>query len=130
MVVCPVRHGERNGLGTVVAQGRRNPGLVVHLDEELPPVPLDEVGFGRTGNDFDSGFRIDVDADQTVRIERSLNHPDRFRAILFFFGFTNLLFGLVRERRTQIVKGPAQPIDLNKEGLRILAGDYGQFGGG
>ena len=129
VVIRPVRRHKRHRLRTVVAKWRRNPRLIVHLDKKLPPVSLYEFGLDGSRNHLDPRFGIDVDADKAVRIERSLNHTNGLRLILFFPSFAQLLLRFIRKRRAQVVQRSAQTIDLNENGLRILARDKGQFGG-
>ena len=108
-------------------QGRRSAGLVVNLDQELPPAALDEFRFGGAGGDFHAHLRTDFDGEEAIRIEDFLHRPDRgARIARLHDGDETLLIGGT-ERSAEVVGRLEQAPYLREQGLGFDFGDERQI---
>ena len=104
------------GVRAGATEFRGNARLVVNFDEESAPPLLHQDWFGRSGGNFDAGFRIDLDADEAIGIKNLLG---LLRSIFPAFrekGFQRLLI-LRRKGRALVVHRFGDTLNLRGERL-------------
>ena len=104
-------------------QGRRSAGLVVNLDQKLPPAALDEFRFGGAGGDLDAHLRADLDAEEAIGIEDLLHRADRGAGIARLHGGGEALLVGGAERSAEVVGRVEQASYLREQGLGLDFGD-------